>query len=201
MPSCPAGQEATAESNWECTVNEADYPIYYTSDTSESACYYPYNFVDTRSHGIAASHKYYATDNYSNNMNCMFEINPGGAWRWKVTFLDIESQSTCNYDKFQIVGGDYHCNGRPDSGEWHEESGGRSFGFKTDYSVTQGGFRLVFELIEFYKLHLGDDFEIANFYKNFLNTDASNSKKPAICLSRRFPTKWRRNCSQHLAWL
>ena len=153
MPSCPEGQEATAESNWECVstgpvpVNEADYPIYYTSDTSSSACYYPPNFVDTRSRGIASGHKYYANSVYSNNMNCPFKINPGGAWRWKVTFLSIEGHSTCAYDKFQIVGGSYHCDSRPDNGEWHNESGERSFTFTTDYSVTRAGFRFVFERV------------------------------------------------------
>ena len=50
------------------SVKEADFPIYYTSDTNRSACYYPPNFVDTRGYGIASGHKYYTKSTYSKNM-------------------------------------------------------------------------------------------------------------------------------------
>jgi len=143
--SCPAGQTASAPS-WTCEVQESEYPIYYTPETSNSACYYPINHVDTRERGIAASHKYYATSSYANHLNCRFSINPAvsGSWRWKITFMDVEQHGSCNYDKFQRVGGGYYCNGRT-SDAWHTETGQVDFTFTTDYSVTKGGFRFVFE--------------------------------------------------------
>ena len=150
---CPLGQAATAESGWTCQVQESEYPVYYTPETASGACYYPINHVDKRNRGLAASHKYYVTDQYSNHFNCRFSIKPWhfGEWRWQIIFLDIESGgSTCRYDKFQEVGGSYYCNSANSNqvGRWNNENGQVSFQFTTDYSVTENGFKFVFEPIK-----------------------------------------------------
>ena len=151
---CPLGQTATAESGWTCQIQESEYPIFYTHETSSSACYYPINHVDRRNRGIVGSHKYYTTQEYANQLNCRFSIKPAqsGAWRWQIIFMDIESESSCRYDKLTRVGDllptNYWCNGRGTTGNWNNEYGEVFFTFTTDGSVTENGYKFVFEPIK-----------------------------------------------------